>query len=83
MSDDKKRRVLEEIQPSQSQVWEVDSGSSTEEMDHSGLGQDEWEDLVREEAQSWLAAHGAKLFALEASKFNAQEAKRKNIRSIR
>jgi len=43
----------------------------------------EWELLVREEAQAWLAAHGAKLFALEASKFNAIEAKKKNIRGNR
>lgn len=56
-----------------------ESFSSTEEMDT----QDDIEKLCREEIQTWLGLHGPKLFALEASKFNAQEAKRKNIRGIR
>lgn len=56
------------------------STSSTEEMET----QDElWEELVREEVKDWLAMHGAKLFALEASKHLATEAKKKNLRSVR
>jgi len=41
------------------------------------------EELTREEIKDWLAVHGSKLFNLEASKFNSQEAKRKNLRSVR
>jgi len=56
------------------------STSSTEELDHN---LEEWEALVRQETKEWLALHGPKLFALEASKFHAQEAKKKNLRSNR
>lgn len=59
----------------------ISSGtSSTEEIE---VDNQEWELLVREETQMWLATHGPKLFALEASKFNAQEAKKKNLRGNR
>lgn len=70
------------MQSQQSQVFHsVDSStSSTEEVD---VDQEEWEMLVKEETRYWLATHGPKLFALEASKFNANEAKKKNLRSIR
>jgi hypothetical protein len=58
----------------------LDSGSSTEELD---VDNEEWELLVREETQNWLATHGAKLFALEASKFFATQEKKKNLRGFR
>jgi len=54
-----------------------DSTSSTDEVDNL------IEELTREEVKEWLAIHGPKLFSLEASKFNSQEAKRKNLRSVR
>lgn len=57
------------------------STSSTEEMDVAGY--DEWELIVREETKEWLDLHGAKLFALEASKYFAAEAKKKNLRGLR
>lgn len=59
------------------------STSSTEEfMQADGMDPD-IEACVRDEVKIWLATHGSKLFALEASKFNAAEAKRKNIRGHR
>ena len=36
------------------------------------------EAVVRDETQSWLALHGSKLFALESSKFMANELKRES-----
>jgi len=56
------------------------STSSTEEMDSD---REQIEELVREQTSLWLATHGPKLFALEASKFNAQEKRRINVRSQR
>lgn len=41
----------------------------------------EWEFIVREETKEWLAMHGAKLFALESSKFLATESKRKALKT--
>lgn len=58
----------------------MDSGSSTEELD---VDNEEWETLVREQTQNWLATHGSKLFALEASKFFATQEKKKNLRGHR
>lgn len=57
------------------------STSSTEEMDADAYN--EWELIVREETREWLDLHGAKLFALEASKYFAAEAKKKNLRGLR
>jgi len=74
------RKVLAEVTnvvPSNS------STSSTEDMSTEALEARAVEDMVRGEVQNWLDTHGAKLFALEASKFNAQEARRRNIRSNR
>jgi len=56
---------------------EISSDSSTDEVDNL------IEEITREEDKEWLAIHGPKLFNLEASKFNSQEAKRKNLRGIR
>lgn len=42
-----------------------------------------FEDALRDEAQRWLADHGAQLFALEASKFLSRERRRKNLASKR
>lgn len=53
------------------------STSETEVLD------EEWESLVKDTTADWLAIHGAKLFALEASKFLAQEARKKDLRSKR
>lgn len=48
-----------------------DSQASTEEM--SGVSQDSGiEETVRVEIQEWLSLHGAKLFALESSKYLAK-----------
>lgn len=41
------------------------------------------EEHIRCEVQSWLAQHGAKLFALEASKWMTQEKRKKDIASRR
>lgn len=54
-----------------------DSTSSTEEVDFA------MEEIIRSETKEWLSLHGPKLFTLEASKFNAQQASRKNLRGIR
>jgi len=54
------------------------STSETEEM-----GDDDWEQLIKEEIKDWLDLHGAKLFGLEASKYLAAEAKKKNLRGLR
>lgn len=59
-----------------------DSTSTTEDMQEEQLDAG-IESLVRDEIQLWLSSHGSKLFALEASKFNAAEAKRKNLRGHR
>lgn len=62
----------------------IDARSDTESMDASGdEDSQEWESIVRTEIRTWLDTHGSKLFALEASKFNAQAAKKKNLRSVR
>lgn len=84
MSQPAKSSPLRDITSSakHAQAMQISSSScsSTEEVDGN---QEEWEALVREETKNWLDLHGAKLFALEASKFNAAEAKRKNVRSAR
>lgn len=77
----KKEKVLQEkhVQP----TYIKDSASSTEEiMSADGMDSD-IEYLIKEEAQLWLATHGPKLFALEASKYLAAESKRKNIKGKR
>lgn len=56
---------------------ESGSTSETEIMD------EETELIIRDGVQNWLAIHGPKLFALEASKYLATEAKKKNLRSNR
>lgn len=58
----------------------MDTSSSTEELD---IDHEEWEELVKEQTANWLATHGTKLFALEASKFLAAQEKKKNLRSYR
>lgn len=58
------------------------STSSTEDMSEDGMDPDV-EICLRKECRDWLDLHGAKLFALETSKYLAAEAKRKNLRSIR
>lgn len=60
-----------------------ESTSSTEEYMQAETFEPGIESLVRDEVQLWLASHGSKLFALEASKFMAAESKRKNVRGIR
>lgn len=67
--------------PSNAMPIDLQDEDSTEET--VDLNQEEWETLVREETQAWLALHGAKLFALETSKFNAAAARSKNLRSHR
>jgi len=62
---------------------DVSINSCSESTEEISVDNQEWELLVREETQQWLATHGAKLFALEASKFNALEAKKKNLRGNR
>ncbi len=66
-----------------SQPQHISSTSSTEEMDSVDMQKEEYEFIVRTETKEWLALHGPKLFALETSKFLAQEAKKKNLRSNR
>ena len=58
------------------------STSSTEDMSEDAMDPD-IEICLRKECRDWLALHGAKLFALETSKYLAAEAKRKNLRSVR
>lgn len=62
----------------------IDVLSSTEEEIESEGGEvvDVWcdqdeaaEEALREEAKAWLASHGQKLFALEASKYLAKKNK--------
>lgn len=55
----------------------TDSTSDTEVLD------DEYEWVIRETVQNWLDIHGAKLFALETSKFLATEARKKNLKTNR
>jgi len=50
--------------------------STTEEVDSI-------ESIIKDTTASWLAIHGAKLFGLETSKFLAQEARRKDVKSKR
>lgn len=61
------------------------STSSTEEYD--AIMDQDTEDFITQEVQSWLAQHGTKLFALETSKFLATEsreqAKKKILRERR
>lgn len=63
--------------PRQTMDIESSEDSDTEIVDV------EMEEVIRDETKAWLSLHGPKLFGLEASKFNAQEAKRKNIRGVR
>lgn len=55
--------------------WHSSGTESTEQPDD--------EELTRQEIKCWLDAHGAKLFGLEASKFLAQEQRRKNLATQR
>lgn len=59
------------------------STSSTEELMLEEGMDDDFEFIVQREVKDWLAAHGPKLFGLEASKFNAQEAKKRVLKTIR
>jgi len=78
------KKVLSERKPEN--VLQISDSSesltSTEDMCLNGLDSD-IEFCVREEVQLWIATHGAKLFALECSKYLAAESKRKNIRGTR
>lgn len=76
------RKVLSDI-TDKTQTIHGSTESTEEDMSQETLEAIAIEDMVRNETQNWLAFHGPKLFALEASKFNAQEAKKKNLRSIR
>lgn len=60
-----------------------DSCTTTEEMSYSSdeeqcghVSCSDAEDIIRWTTERWLAIHGPKLFALEASKFNAQQLKK-------
>lgn len=66
-----------------SQPVHSSSTSSTEEMEADAYAREEFELIVSTETKDWLALHGVKLFALEASKYLAAEAKKKNLRSVR
>jgi len=58
---------------------EISSDTSSTEEEHDV----EMEEIIREEARSWLSLHATKLFGLEVSKYLALEAKRKNLRGMR
>lgn len=76
------RKVLSDI-TDKTQTINGSTESTEEDMSNETLEAIAIEDMVRNECQNWLAFHGSKLFSLEASKFNSQEAKRKNLRSAR
>jgi len=62
---------------------QISSTSSTEEdMLEDGMDALE-EEIFRSEARDWLSTYGSKLYAVETAKFNAQEARRKNLKSVR
>lgn len=61
-------------------------GSSTSSTDEVGteLAMDEdMEEIIRDETRNWLAEYGAKFFSIETAKFNATEARRRNLKSHR
>lgn len=59
----------------------TDTDEEVIEVDNTDDADSEWEFIVREETKEWLAMHGAKLFALESSKFLATESKRKALKT--
>lgn len=80
----RKVSVLKEKFPNSDRIEIEDSGScsTTEDMQEDEMDS-VTEELIRDEAQNWLAIHGPKLFALESSKFLVAEAKRKTVRGNR
>jgi len=76
------KKILRDIT---AQTQEIQSDGSEEDTEH--LPEDdmdtEFEEIVSDTTAGWLAIHGAKLFALECSKFLAKEAKAKDIRKRR
>lgn len=62
-------------------AWEEESCDTTEEFSDPECPHDSChvsEEIIRWTTERWLAIHGPKLFALEASKFNAQQAKKES-----
>lgn len=75
----KKRKVLSDATNTiQNVSTEEESSSQSMDQDHK-----DWEDHIKQGVEEWLAMHGPKLFALEASKFLAKEQRKKDLRSIR
>jgi len=60
----------------------ISSSSTEEDMQEDAMDALE-ESIFREEARDWLSTYGSKLYAVETAKFNAQEARRKNLKSVR
>lgn len=61
-----------------------DSTTTTEEdMSEEELPPRKPEGVIREETQKWLAMHGPKLYALEASKHFAIQERKRNLRTIK
>jgi len=76
------RKVLRDI-TAQTQVIESDGSTSDTEHLPTDDMDTEFEEIVSDTTAGWLAIHGAKLFALECSKFLAKEAKAKDVRKRR
>lgn len=75
-----KKAPLQRQDANLAQVMQI-SESSDESVTEVDANFEEWECIVREETKEWLAMHGAKLFALESSKFMATEQKRKALKT--
>lgn len=84
MSEDMSRsRVLRDISK-QEQFNAKSEDSDTLSMDEEGLSEDElMESCIRSEIQDWLSKHGKALFALECTKFLANERKRETAKNKR
>lgn len=83
---DKKQSPLGESQIVGLKRSMLDSASTTEEMsseDHSDLENELIAESIRLETKNWLDLHGSKLYALEFSKYLAQERKREALKKKR
>jgi len=74
-------KILRDITAQSQNVF---SNSSESDMSETEVDSDtQFEQVVKDATAGWLAIHGAKLFALETSKFLAIQEKKKNLRSNR
>jgi len=82
MTDKKLKKVTLIDHSSATTTEEYSDDEEMVDIDLDGKREIE-EELVREIVREWLALHGRNLFALEASKFLANEGKRKKLKKIR